>query len=34
MHAMHTDTDVRRDLKGMQVTSIRRKMCREENPDR
>ena len=34
MHAMHTDTDVRRDLNGLQVASIRRKMCRDDHPDR
>ena len=34
MHAIHTDTDVRRDLNGLQVASIRRKMCRDDHPDR
>ena len=34
MHAMHTDTDERRDLNGLQVASIRRQMCRDDDPDR
>ena len=34
IHAIHTDTDERRDLNGLQVASIRRRMCREEPPDR
>ena len=34
MHAIHTDTDVRRDLNGLQVASIHRKMCRDDHPDR
>ena len=34
VHTVHTDTDVRRDLNGLQVASIRRKMCGEGNPDR
>ncbi len=34
IHAVHTDTDVRRDLNGMQVESIRRRMCGAANPDR
>ena len=34
IHAAHTDTDVRRDLNGLQVASIRRAMCAEGNRDR
>jgi hypothetical protein len=34
MHAMHTDTDERRDLNGLQVASIRRQMCRADHPNR
>jgi hypothetical protein len=34
VHAVHTDTDVRRDLNGLQVASIRRRMCRDDSPDR
>jgi len=33
IHAVHTDTDVRRDLNGLQVESIRRAMC-ADGPDR
>ena len=34
VHAVHTDTDVRRDLNGMQVESIRRRMCDESGAAR
>ena len=34
IHAVHTDTDVRRDLNGLQVASIRRTLCGEGRPDR
>lgn len=34
IHAVHTDTDVRRDLNGLQVASLRRALCREGYPDR
>ena len=34
LHAVHTDTDERRDLNGMQVASIRRRLCDEARPDR
>ena len=34
IHAMHTDTDERRDLNGLQVASIRRQLWRDDNPDR
>lgn len=34
IHAVHTDTDERRDLNGLQVASLRRDMCRQDDPDR
>ncbi len=34
IHAVHTDTDVRRDLNGLQVASIRRRLCEPEPADR
>lgn len=34
IHAVHTDTDVRRDLNGLQVTSIKRALCGEGDPNR
>ena len=34
IHSVHTDTDVRRDLNGMQVDSIRRRMCNESGSSR
>ncbi len=34
VHAVHTDTDVRCDLNGLQVADIRRKMFRDDHPDR
>ena len=34
IQAIHTDTDERRDLNGLQVASIRRNLCREDHPDR
>ena len=34
IHAVHTDTDVRRDLNGLQVESIRRRMCDQTDTDR
>ena len=34
IYAIHTDTDVRRDLNGLQVASITRALCGGGNPDR
>ena len=34
IQAIHTDTNERRDLNGLQVGSIRRNLCRDDNPDR
>jgi len=34
VQAIHTDTDERRDLNGMQVASLKRDLCDERNPDR
>ena len=34
IHAVHTDTDERRDLNGLQVASIKRRLCADEPPDR
>ena len=34
IQAIHTDTDERRDLNGMQVASLKRDLCDERNPDR
>ena len=34
IHATHTDTDVRWDLNGLQVASIRSAICAEGSPDR
>ena len=34
IHAVHTDTDVRRDLNGLQVASIKRAMCDDGSPER
>ncbi len=34
IYALHTDTDERRDLNGLQVTSAKRALCAERNPDR
>ena len=34
IHAVHTDTDVRCDLNGLQVASIKRAMCDDGNQER
>lgn len=34
IHAVHTDTDERRDLNGLQVEAIRRRMCADTGVDR
>ena len=34
VHALHTDTDVRRDLNGLQVASAKRSLCDPDHPDR
>jgi len=34
IYALHTDTDVRRDLNGLQVHAARRSLCEERNADR
>ena len=34
IHAVHTDTDVRRDLNGLQVASLKRALCGDRDPDR
>ena len=34
IYGLHTDTDERRDLNGLQVTSAKRALCAEENPER
>ena len=33
VHAVHTDTDVRRDLNGLQVTAVKRAVCGDDHPD-
>ena len=34
IYALHTDTDERRDLNGLQVTSAKRALCAEQHADR
>jgi len=34
IYALHTDTEERRDLNGLQVASAKRTLCAEPNPDR
>ena len=34
VYAVHTDTDVRRDLNGLQIASAKRALCDVANPDR
>jgi hypothetical protein len=34
IYALHTDTDERRDLNGLQVASAKRDLCETRNPDR
>ena len=34
VHALHTDTDERRELNGLQIASVKRALCNSENPGR